>query len=46
MKNRKISSKSFGNKEKVRIFAIANEEIARLGCGYAIFVKKFLKSYI
>jgi hypothetical protein len=30
----------------VRIFAIANEELARLGCGYAIFVKKFLKSYI
>lgn len=30
----------------MRIFAIANEEVARLGCGYAIFVKKFLKSYI
>lgn len=27
MKNRKISSKSFGNKEKVRIFAKANEGI-------------------
>jgi hypothetical protein len=35
-KIRKISSKSFGNKKKVRIFAIANEEVVPLECGYAI----------